>query len=243
LIDIPLAFVIVVIAGAAAQSIVGIGFGVIVGPTLLLALGASGAIQVSIALSFLVAITIAPKVYKQVDNRLLGPLIMGALPGTLIGGAISVALDHAALKILGALVVFAMAITATGIFHRVARPSSSPKKQRISVGAISGVLNTTLAMPGPAIAAYAAWVGLNKETTRATTLATFVLAYPIAFALQVITKGLSPALETVALPLIIPTLVGTVLGIVLSRYVPQKMFNNLITIFLFGSGISLLLSL
>lgn len=241
--DIPLAFVIVVIAGAATQSIVGIGFGVIVGPTLLLTLGASGAIQVSTALSFLVAITIAPKVYKQVDTSLLGPLIMGALPGTLIGGAISVVLDHATLKILGALVVFAMAITATGILNKVTGPSSSTKKQRISVGAISGVLNTTLAMPGPPIAAYAAWAGLNKEKIRATTLATFVLAYPIAFALQVITKGLSPAVETVALPLIVPTLVGAALGSVLSGHVPQRMFNNLIVIFLFGSGISLLLSL
>ena len=79
---IPWTLVGVVFVASSLQAITGIGFGVIAGPSLLVAMGSSSAIQVSIALSFLIAILLCPSTLRKVNWILLKPLLFGVAIGT-----------------------------------------------------------------------------------------------------------------------------------------------------------------
>ena len=54
-----------VFGAAALQSATGIGFGVIAGPVLLIALNDGAAIQISILLNLLIAVILTPSLWRQ----------------------------------------------------------------------------------------------------------------------------------------------------------------------------------
>ncbi len=235
-----LGVVAVVFLASALQSVTGIGFGVIAGPILLVAMGSATAIQVSIVLSFLIAFLLAPRTLPRVNARLLWPLMVGICIGTPFGALAILALPIDALKMMAALVVGFMTLVAAGVFARYPVFQRDSRIRRIAVGAISGALNTALAMPGPAIAAYATAIKSDMETIRATTLVSFLFAYPVGLLFQYIFVGLSPDLVAIAMPLAIPTLLGSFAGILLSGMFSSRVFRLLTLFFLAASVCALI---
>ncbi|MEM8812441.1 MAG: TSUP family transporter [Pseudomonadota bacterium] len=82
----PLLLVGAVFAASMLQAVTGIGFGVIAGPILLAVIGSTDAIQVSIVLSLLIAVILAPNTVPKVSRDLLKPIFLGLCIGTPIGG-------------------------------------------------------------------------------------------------------------------------------------------------------------
>jgi uncharacterized membrane protein YfcA len=227
--------IVVVFAASMMQSITGIGFGVIAGPVLLVSIGGAEAIQVSIVLSLLIAVILAPSTIPRVNFSLLRPLLIGVLLGTPIGATAYATLSLDALKIVAALVVAFMTLIASGLLTRHPIFEEDTRKRRVAIGMVCGALNVTLAMPGPPVAAYATAIKSDKQIIRATTLVTFLFAYPVALSLQGVTTGFSSALFSVALPLAIPTVFGTITGMLVAPLFSQKVFNWLTVVFLIAS--------
>src|SRR5215471_10003579 len=87
---------------ALAIGLTGIGGGVLTAPVLLLFLGMPAPQAVGTALVFVAVVKLfaAPMfiVRKQVDYRILLRLLMGGLPGALIGSAVLSGLSHSGLN-------------------------------------------------------------------------------------------------------------------------------------------------
>ena len=80
------------------QSASGIGFGGVVGPLIMISMRSSAAAQVSIVLSFVIALALAPAMLRRVDMPLLKQLVLGALIGVQLGNAAFAALSLPALE-------------------------------------------------------------------------------------------------------------------------------------------------
>ena len=76
---------IAVFGASVLQSATGIGFGVVAGPLLLIVLNDSAAIQVSVALNLLIAVILAPSLWRIADRKLLRSLLIGLAVGSPIG--------------------------------------------------------------------------------------------------------------------------------------------------------------
>ena len=163
-----------VFAASLLQAATGIGFGVIAGPVLLLILNNASAIQVSIILSLVIALLLAPSIFRQVDKSLFKLLVYGTCAGIPLG-----IIDISTLKLLAGLAVAFMALTTAGVFgsdgdsDRVTYSSGSG----LSMGVISGAMSSSLGMPGPVPAAWMLTRSFGKEVIRSTILFLFIPSY------------------------------------------------------------------
>lgn len=221
-----------VFAASLLQAVTGIGFGVIAGPVLLVTMASAGAIQVSIVLSFLIALLLSPITVPHVNWRLLRPLFAGVCIGTPIGALayLSLSLEH--LKVLAALVVGAMTVIATGILARFPFFQTDTQVRRGAIGIVCGILNAALAMPGPPVAAYVTAIKSNPRVVRSTTLVTFLLSYPIALGFQAMFVGVSDTLAPTVLALFVPTVAGTFCGVILTGKLAARHLKWLTVMFL-----------
>ena len=89
---------VAVFGAAALQSATGIGFGVIAGPVLLIALNDGSAIQISIVLNLLIAMILTPSLWRQADRQLLPRLLFGLTIGSPLGVLIFLGMDIVFLK-------------------------------------------------------------------------------------------------------------------------------------------------
>lgn len=237
---VPLLVLGAVFAASFLQAITGIGFGVIAGPALLITMGSTAAIQVSILLSFLIAVVLAPNTVPKVNGRLLGHLSLGVLAGTPVGALALTWLSIDALKLIAAVVVGSMTVIAAGLLSRYPMFERDGLARRLAVGGLSGMLNTALAMPGPVLAAYATAIRSTPEVIRSTTLVTFLLAYPVALGMQELVIGVSAEAWSVSASLVLPTLAGTLSGLAAAKYVNAYFFRLMTVGFLMASTIALL---
>lgn len=225
--DLPLILNLAVFAASALQAMSGIGFGVLAGPVLIVVLDSYAAIQISILLSFLIAVLLVPTMLGQIHLRLLVHLLLGVCAGTPLGVMAAAVLDFATLKLVAALVVGFMTVVASGLYAQVLANSTDSTVRRGAVGAISGALNVSLAMPGPPVAAYMTAIVSGKEKLRATTLALFLVAYPLAFAAQAFGLGITAETWTATLDLAPATIAGTLLGLFLARSIGEPVFRHI----------------
>jgi uncharacterized membrane protein YfcA len=232
-----------VFGAAFLQSASGIGFGVIAGPVILIAMNDGAAIQISILLSFLIAVVLAPSLYKAMDRTLLKPLVVATLFGAPLGILVFLAIEVVLLKVLAGLAVAFMALAASGLFSARTRRAGSRRGADFGIGAISGAMSAALAMPGPAIAAYMAASGRAKATTRATVLILFVFSYPIAFACQALTVGVPEDALSLSALLVPATLIGVVLGRLAVPLISERVFRTIVVVVLCATALGLFASL
>ncbi len=235
-----LALIAVVFLASLLQAVTGIGFGVIAGPILLIAMGDTAAIQVTIVLATVISLILCRASLRQVNLSLLRPLFTGACIGMMGGAALFAYATLEDLKWGAAVAVLAMAGISTGILERHPLFRRDSSSRRVLVGVASGAMTATLAMPGPPVAAYATAIRYSKAEIRATVLLTNLFSYPVALAMQGVTSGLA----TYALPmcalLVLPVIAGTICGNVAMKHVPEKYFRRLITILLVAAAVLLM---
>ncbi len=233
-----------VFAASLLQAAAGIGFGIIAGPIILVVMNSGAAIQVSILLSFAIALVLAPAVVRQADRPLLAQFTLGTLIGAPFGIAAFQAAGIAALKAMAAIAVLFMAVSAAGWLNR--RGAPAPRDSRLRnglVGAISGAMSTALAMPGPAIAAELAAQGRDKTVLRATVLSFFLISYPLAFVVQYSAVGISGAALELSLELLPATALGVLAGRLLVPHVSETLFRRIIVAVLLATAAGLVASL
>ena len=232
---------VAVFGAAALQSATGIGFGVIAGPVLLIALNSGSAVQISIILNLLIASILVPSLWQQADRQLLTRLLIGLAIGSPVGLLIFLNVDIAVLKAFAGL---AVAYTLFLILRNNRAPSHAPtlaakNSEQISIGVLSGIMGASLAMPGPIPAAWMSARGFSKETIRATILMMFVFAYVVALALQFGLAGMGADTMRFAATLAPSTVIGILVGRSLVNRVTEQTFRYLLVIVLASTAIIL----
>ncbi len=232
---------VAVFGAAALQSATGIGFGVIAGPVLLIALNDGSAIQISIVLNLLIAMILTPSIWRQADRQLLPRLLLGLTIGSPLGVLIFLGMDIVFLKAFAGLaVVFTLILTIRGSNAAIQPPVKIPGiAEQISIGVMAGIMGASLAMPGPIPAGWMLTKGFSKQTIRATILLMFVVAYAIALVLQLGLAGI--ATESIGLSMMLApaTIVGIIVGRLLGGYLTEVTFRWLLVIILASTAIML----
>jgi uncharacterized protein len=227
-----LVLLVAVFGASALQSATGIGFGVIAGPILLIALNDGSAIQISIVLNLLIAAFLTPSLWRQADRQLLARLLLGLSIGSPLGLLIFVAMNIVLLKAFAGLTVaFTLLLIWRG--NRPlpgATPAAPSRVEQISIGVISGIMGASLAMPGPVPAAWMSTRGYSKETIRATILVMFVFAYAVALLLQLGLVGISVDTVWLCLVLTPSTVAGILAGRWLSSHLTEQTFRWLLIV-------------
>jgi len=232
-----------VFVAAVLQAATGIGFGVIAGPVLLIALDDGSAVQITILLSLLIAAVLAPTLLRAADRGLLRRLALGTLAGLPLGIAVFVLLGTDLLKLLAGASVLFMAALAAGL---IARPAGGGGARGrigdIGVGVLSGVMSASLAMPGPVVAARMTALAHPKDATRATVLLLFVFSYTAAILLQAGTVGVAGETLTLTATLAPATLLGIAVGKGCVGWIGERAFRRVIVAVLVATAAGLLIS-
>lgn len=231
---------VVVFAAALFQAMTGIGFALIAGPVFLLVMDTHGAIQVSILLNLLMALSLSPFLYRHCKGGHLRQLLGGTAIGMPLGILLFLALDLSLLKLVTGLLLGATVLAAR------LSPSLAPGSARlggIGAGTISGAMAGFAAMPGPAVSLYLTLRGdLTGNAVRATIFMLFICSYAAALGLHWTLSGIDAAALAAALRLIPATACGMLAGYLLTPHVRQRDVDSLIFFALVLTAIALVLS-
>ncbi len=240
-----LVLTLAVFGASTLQSATGIGFGVIAGPVLLISLNDGSAVQISIMLSLLNALLLAPSLRQNADRQLLKTLLIGLAVGSPLGLMLYLHLDVALLKWFAGLVV----LSTLFFVMRGTRASSSVQREKsarteqVSIGVVAGIMGSSLAMPGPVPAAWMSARGFDKDAIRATILAMFVVAYTIALLLQLALAGIGTSAWRLTAILVPSTVAGILVGRVISSRISESVSRWLLTVILAFTAIFLFATL
>lgn len=227
--------IVIVLVASTLQAGTGFGFSIMATPLLLLLFSPHDAIQINIVLSLLISLIVAFKIRNQVDKEILKRLIEGSIIGILPGVLLFVFLDVRPLKILVCILILA---STSLIVLKV--NFQQTKFKDLMTGAISGLLTTSLGMPGPPLLIYFAGAKVDKATLRSTSLAYFVFIYSISFLLQFLMYSTSHGVLIATLWGFPFALLGIYLGQKMFARLKQQLFQKIIYALLFVTGICLL---
>lgn len=231
-----------VLLAALVQAATGIGFGVLAGPVILIALNSGSAIQISMMLSLLIAAVLTPSLARGVDWPLLRRVLLGSLAGFPAGIVVFLLVSVDVLKLLAGGAVLFMALSAAG-YGRRAETGGGPRLARdLAVGAVSGAMNTSLAMPGPVVAARMAARRQSKDVVRATVLVTLVFSYIVAIAFQAAFVGLGAETLALTATLVPATLAGAVIGKLAAARIGETGFRRMVTVLLAITSLGLIVN-
>src|SRR5690625_3405754 len=222
----------IVLVASLLQTSTGYGFSIIGTPFLLLIYPAHTAIQINIILSICRSAFMIFKIRKEVDHSLLVRLIKGSILGLVCGIFIYLFLDIQVLKMaVGILIII---LTLLLIFKLTLNRT---KNRDYTAGGISGLLTTSIGVPGPPLLLYFSGARIDKVTLRSTTLAYYLFVYFASLVMQVSFGGTSKEIWVVSMIALPPLIVGIGLGRLLFNWVTQNTFR-IITyiILLFTSG-------
>src|SRR5699024_7105018 len=109
-------------------------------------------------------------------------------------------------------------------------------------GGVSGVLTTSIGVPGPALLLYFSGAGIDKTTLRSTTLASYLFVYFASLVMRTSSGGTSKETWGFSLLAIRPLFAGIVLGQFLFKWISQYIFLMITYIILIFTGIYLIIT-
>lgn len=202
-----------VLAGALAQSVSGIGFGLVSGPFLVAALGGHEGVRFGVALSLLVNVVLLARFRRDVDRRGLLLLLVPAAVVTVPAAQLARQLpDRPAQAVAGVVVVLGAGLLALGVRSRAARGPAGA----VVVGSISAVANVVAGVGGPPVALWADNADWSAARTRATLQAYFLGLNAVALASLGTPHGGGPLLISV-----VGLGAGLLVGVPLAHRVPE----------------------
>ena len=245
---------IIVFFASLLQATTGFGFAIVATPFLLLVYNSRDCIQLSILLSFIIAIFLLPKIWRGIHYGLLRGLIVGSILGTPVGLLIFVYMSLELLKIFVGIVTLIVACFSLVKWYkdRISRvsvkPESSVKETRTNsidigqrlVGMCSGILTTSVGMPGVPLALYFSMNNISKEIIRSTTLAFFIAVYTFSVVVQIFTVHIEQNVIWSSASLVPAVTVGVICGHFLFPKVSQRLFQLIVNIILLSTAIYLL---
>ncbi|GAF18162.1 LOW QUALITY PROTEIN: membrane protein [Bacillus sp. JCM 19046] len=231
-----LLFISIVLVASLLQTSTGFGFSIIATPFLLMLFVPETAIQLNLVLSIIISLILLYKVKEDIHFPLVKRLFWGSLIGAPLGVGLLYLVNEQFVKIAVGLLL--LAVTFLLVRNVTVTQTSS---RDLSVGSLSGMLTSSIGMPGPPLIVYFASARMTKESIRATTLCFLMIIYPISLFLQYLLVGIKNevwVLSAYALPFV---LIGLVLGQIVFKRINVGFFRKLTYVLLLVAGISLLL--
>ena len=210
-----------VLVGALAQRITGMGFALIAAPALVILLGPFDGVVIVNLCAVVSSLLILPRVWRHVEWRRFGWLVVPALAGTVVGAIVAARLPGPLLQVsIGALVVIALTVSliVTRTDHIV-----KGRTPAIVAGGASGFMNAAAGVGGPALSVYAVATRWPQAAFAATAQPYFVAIGIASLVGKLGATGWAlPALDPGAWPIVIGALlVGLGLGELLHRRIPH----------------------
>ena len=230
------------LVAALTQAAVGFGFAIMAVPFFLLILESVTAIQVTIILTLAISLVLVWRLWRTAPRGLLLRLIAGSAAGFPIGIAAYLHAGLAEVKMAVAVLIvgFTTYLFVANRGTEVAGPPKSRPLADLAVGVVSGIMATSLGMPGPSVLIYLSYVGAEKVATRSLALTLFTFSYGGGLILQATVVGISAETWKVSAILVPLVLLGTFAGHKLSRHLSQRMFQTAVLAILAGTGLYML---
>lgn len=230
---------VAVLCGAITQRLTGLGFALVSIPFLVLAIGPQDGVLLANMLSLIVSCSVALLTWREIDLRRTFPLVAGAVIGLPLGVLVSSAAEPAHLMIgVSFAAICSLALTQ--------RKSPSPRRSRspdsafarltwkLLPGVISGFMNSTAGLGGPAMVVHARAVGWLHRSFVASMQFYFIIINVVSVTL----KGgpiVSPGMLGVALSCLG---MGVLVGHFIRNFVPVGVFAlATVAIAMIGSGV------
>lgn len=220
---------LIIFSGALTQRVTGMGFGLVASPFLVLLLGAGDGVPLVQLLSLVASLVVLISVFGDVEWRKAFTLLVPALIGLLPGWWLSTVLPPAALGVLvGVLIVLALLAVLMSERARVFKGTGG----LISAGLLSGFMNVTAGVGGPAIVLYSVSTGWPHRK--------FVATVQVYFAFLNLGSLVAHGLPDLAGPtwLVVGAAlgVGMVIGHWLSRHIDAALARRLVIAVAFGGA-------
>lgn len=228
-------FMVIILVASILQTCSGFGFSIMATPFLLMLFLPQEAIQINIILSLIISVSLILKIKQDIDFILLKRFILGSIVGVPCGIFIFISIDINIFK-LGVSILLLL-LTLLLIFNVQVTPT--PLRDFI-VGGISGLLTTSIGMPGPPLLLYFAGTNTKKEMIRATTLAYYLFIYFISLITQITFTGTNKMIWEASLYAIPIVFLGLFIGQKMFKWLNQRIFRIFIYILLSCTGIYLL---
>lgn len=227
----------IVLIASLLQASTGYGFSIIGTPFLLLIYPVHTAIQINIILSIFLSAFMIFHIRKEVDRSLLGKLMIGSVAGLIAGIFIYLHANTQILKIsVGGLILF---LTILLICKLTIKRS---QRMDYTTGGISGLLTTSIGVPGPPLLLYFSGTSMDKVTLRSTTLAYYLFVYSASLAMQIYFGGTNKIIWTHALYALPSLLIGIYLGQALFKWISQETFRKITYVILIFTGLYLVVT-
>ncbi|MEH6525139.1 MAG: sulfite exporter TauE/SafE family protein [Sneathiella sp.] len=225
---------VTVFFAAALQSATGIGFGVIAGPIMLLLLNSSNSIQISIVLNLLIAVLLVRSIRLEFDKTILIQLLIGSAVGLPLGLLIFLNVDVVMLKFFAgtAVALTALLVIRNNIIKSKPAAAVPSNISALATGIVSGLMSSSLAMPGPVVAAWMSATGIEKQVVRATTLKLFVFSFGAALLFQIPFAGIETGTLWICLKLAPATIAGIYVGRLITTWITERIFSWMIIVIL-----------
>lgn len=229
-------FISIILIASVLQTSTGFGFSIMATPFLLMLYLPYEAIQINIILSLVISVVLIWKIRQDVDFILLKRFSLASIAGVPFGILIFASINIDAFK-LG---VSILLLLLTFFFVFNFRVKATPFRDYI-VGGLSGLLTTSIGMPGPPLLIYFTGTDTKKAKLRATTLAFYLFIYFISLLTQVFIIGSNKTIWFASLYAVPIVLLGMFLGQKLFKRINQRAFRIFTYILLTSTGIYLFL--
>lgn len=227
-------FICIILVASILQTSTGFGFSIMATPFLLMLFLPQEAIQINIILSLIISISLIWKIRMDIDFILLKRLIFGSIVGVPFGIFISININTFKLAISILLLLLTLMLICNFKIQ-------STKSRDFLVGGLSGLLTTSIGMPGPPLLLYFTGTDTKKEKLRATTLAFYLFIYFISLLTQILFTGTNKTIWESSFYAIPIVFLGLYIGQIIFKWLNQRVFKIFTYILLSCTGIYLLI--
>jgi len=224
-------FILIILFASVLQTSTGFGFSIMATPFLLLLFDPREAIQLNLILSLFISSMLIVNIRRDVNWGVFKRFVIGGLFGLPLGITIFLLLDMTLLKLGVSLLIISLTILLILNWR-----TKQTIQRDFLVGGLSGLLTTSIGMPGPPLLLYFSGTNTKKATLRATTLAFYLFIYLASLMFQVLFAGTSTEIWLSSLKALPIVLIGLMIGQLLYKRISQRMFQILTYILLFISG-------
>lgn len=231
---------VAVFVGGIAQRVAGIGFGLLLAPFLIVALGPAPGVVVTNVCGALAAGLVIRSVRRRIDWRMYAWLMVPAAVGVLLGTYAASELPVAPLEI--GVGVFMLAALSSSLLLRRTDPVLSGGTPKLAAGLLAGLSNSMAGAGVPAVSAYAVLARWPQDKFMAT-MQPFLASLSISTLLvhAVLAPGQWPELHWwIWAALCILTLGGLRAGAALSQHIPQAAARRAVIVLAYLGAVSAL---
>ena len=231
-------FICIILVASILQTSTGFGFSIMATPFLLMLFLPQEAIQINIILSFIISISLIWKIRMDIDCILLKRLIVGSIVGVPFGIFIFifVSININTFKLAISMLLLLLTLMLICNFK-----IQSTKSRDFLVGGLSGLLTTSIGMPGPPLLLYFTGTDTKKEKLRATTLAFYLFIYFISLLTQILFTGTNKTIWESSFYAIPIVFLGLYIGQIIFKWLNQRIFKIFTYILLSCTGTYLLI--